>query len=223
MDNSDRQKRIIDRLRIQPTHHGQLDISLITLPESSNKSIAPERWQLLKDSLDQQGSNLIPLVVRRTDAYEEAEYEVVYGVDWYLVAKELDVERLWVWVFDLTDEQASLAKKEIEQLVGFSGTISFPPDEVKQIESLLNRLENSLIKKLNNQISEHSQLFEDIVRKQIEPLQNKLEGLTIALAYSNMTVKELREIAKERKIPKYSAMKKAQLIESLVKASLNIA
>jgi hypothetical protein len=31
-----------------------------------------------------------------------------------LAAKELGIEKLWVWVFDLTDEQADTARVEME-------------------------------------------------------------------------------------------------------------
>ncbi|NDJ18111.1 hypothetical protein [Myxacorys almedinensis] len=154
MDFSKRQKQILDRLRPKPLHHGQLETELIAVPNLELKDISPERQQILRDSFVQEGSNLIPLIVRRTEAYADEEYEVIYGADWCLVAKELDIERLWVWVFDLDDEQAAVTQSEMELLLGGLETPSPTPDVIKQMSTLFQRHENSLEKKISQQISE---------------------------------------------------------------------
>jgi hypothetical protein len=119
MDENQRRDRIVSYLRIKPLNHGQIYTFQIAIPPSENIDISSEKRESIKESLTQQGTNLIPLIVRRTQAYsEEEEYELVYGVDWCLVAKELDVEKLWVWVFDLTDEEAAMLKVEMQQLLG---------------------------------------------------------------------------------------------------------
>lgn len=110
---------IVSYLKIKPISHGQIYTFQIAIPPSEVVEIPWEREEFLKNSLTQHGTNLIPLIVRRTEAYsEEEEYEVVFGFDVYLVAKALDIERLWVWVFDMTDEQAAATKEEMQQLLG---------------------------------------------------------------------------------------------------------
>ncbi|MFK0731575.1 MAG: ParB N-terminal domain-containing protein, partial [Gloeotrichia echinulata HAB0833] len=124
MNAAERRDRIVEYLRIKPISHGQIYTFQIAIPESEVVELPFEKREQLKMSLTQQGTNLIPLIVRRTEAYsEEEEYEVVYGADWCLVAKELDIEKLWVWVFNLTDEQAAAAKQEMQQLLGYSEAI----------------------------------------------------------------------------------------------------
>lgn len=121
MDAAERHTRIVDYLRIKPISHGQIYTFQIAVPPSEVVEIPLDRLEHLSSSLTQQGTNLIPLIVRRTEEYsEEEEYELVYGVDWYIVAKKLDIEKLWVWVFNMTDEQAITAKQEMQQLLGFS-------------------------------------------------------------------------------------------------------
>jgi Rho termination factor, N-terminal domain len=238
MDFSKRQKQIIDRLRPKPIHHGQLETSQIAVPNLKSEDIAPERWQVLRDSLEQEGSNLVPLIVRRTEAYEEEEYEVVYGADWCLVAKELEIERLWVWVFDLTDEQAISTKEEMEQLLGTSDSPSPPPDQIKQIGSLLQRLEISLAKSfqqqitellerqiseiVEKQISESIQGIEDVLITRLDAIQKEFVSVSKPSVYrgqdndyDSMNKSELQVIAKQRGLKKYSSLKKADLINLL--------
>src|SRR6476469_11169378 len=119
MNDSERRDRIVEYLRIKPISHGQIYTFQIAVPQSEVVEIPSQRREALSKSLAEQGSNLVPLIVRRTEAYsEEEEYEVVYGADWCLLAKELEIEKLWVWVFNMTDEQAATAKAEMQQLVG---------------------------------------------------------------------------------------------------------
>ena len=121
MDYADRQKRIVEHLRIKSTSHGQIYTFQMAVSPSTPTNIPLERFEAIKHSLTQQGTNLIPLIIRRTEAYsEEEEYEVIYGVDWYLVAKEIGIEKLWVWVFNMTDEEAQIALQEMEVLAGKS-------------------------------------------------------------------------------------------------------
>lgn len=35
-------------------------------------------------------------------------------LDWFIVAKDLAIEKLWVWVFDMTDEEAAAVKVQNE-------------------------------------------------------------------------------------------------------------
>lgn len=153
MDQLERQKKIVEYLRVKPISHGQIYTFQIAIPDSELKEIAHERFEVLRNNLAQQSTNLIPLIVRRTDKYtEEEEYEVVYGADWCIVAREIDIEKLWVWVFDMTDDEAEAARKEMEQLIG---SHSPPvPDSVKQVEVLLKRFDESINKKIDGKLGE---------------------------------------------------------------------
>lgn len=208
MSLSKRDESIIENLKIRPINHGQVFTFQVAIPPSQANNISSEKLENLKQSLVQNGSNLIPLIVRRTDAYtEDEQFEVVYGADWCLAAKELDVEKLWVWVFDLTDEQAAATRAEMENLTYATAPIPIPqPNPIievsQQIEpvSTLTRadIEQLLDQKLeiisaastkqsssstipsNSSINEQVQLLNQTVSKLvlvIEDLTRKLEAI----------------------------------------------
>lgn len=119
MSLSDRRVQIGSYLGIKPITHGQIHTFQIAIPNAETIEILPERREILAQTLKEHQSNLASLVVRRIEADDdEKEYEIVYGADWCIVAEELEIERLWVWVFDLTDEQAITMKTEMEKLFG---------------------------------------------------------------------------------------------------------
>ncbi len=154
MDETQRRDRIVNYLRIKPVNHGQIYAFQIAIPPSENIDIPLERREYLKISLTQQGTNLIPLLVRRTQAYsEEEEYELVYGADWCLVAKELDIEKLWVWVFDMNDEEAAAAKEEMRQLLEIGDS------EPSQVVADTNVKEPELIQPIVQQLNK---LFQQV-------------------------------------------------------------
>ncbi|MBN3906925.1 MAG: Rho termination factor N-terminal domain-containing protein [Nostoc sp. NMS1] len=161
MNSAERRDRIVEYLRIKSISHGQVYTFQIAVPESEVLEVPSEKREYLRNSLTQQGTNLIPLIVRRTEAYsEEEEYEVIYGADWCLVAKELDIEKLWVWVFDMTDEQAAAAKEEMQQLLGVSDSapVILPPasKETESTETILKQVNKlfSQIEMLNRKIEQ---------------------------------------------------------------------
>lgn len=208
MDFTRRQQQIIDRLRPKPVHHGQLETILIAVPNLSPEDISPERWQVLKDSLVQEGSNLIPLVVRRTEAYANEDYEVIYGADWCLVARELDIPRLWVWVFDLDDEQAAVTRLEMELLLGNSAISTSSPDEIQQLSTLIQRSEQSLDRKIgqqfNNLLQHLEQSFEKRITQQMDVLFKRLEqSLEQKISHHsetiNSTIAELKQSTSSRR------------------------
>lgn len=234
MDFSKRQKQILDRLRPKPLHHGQLETELIAVPDLKLEDIAPERWQILRDSFIQEGSNLIPLIVRRTEAYNDEEYEVIYGADWCLVAKELDIERLWVWVFDLDDEQAAVTQTEMELLFGGLETPAPTPDVIKQMSTLFQRQESSLEKKISQQMSEaiEQQLPKllkqqlggletpaptpDVIKQMstlVQGLEQSLEKISQHSEMMNRAIAELKKIAPPRRGSSYENMNLTQLRE----------
>ena len=159
-------KKVVNYVLPKQITHGLLDTSEIAVPESESQDISLERQQKLRDSFEEQSTNLVPLIVRPTKAYgEEVGYEVIYGADWCLVAKKLKIEKLWVWVFEMTDQQATLAKEEMEQLVGLTAKI--PLGETEQTTNLVQQLENSFQSKI------------DTLTKKIEQSAKKNEELLI--------------------------------------------
>ncbi|MDF2387786.1 helix-hairpin-helix domain-containing protein [Nostoc ellipsosporum NOK] len=196
MDAAERRDRIVEYLRIKPISHGQIYTFQIAIPQSEIVEIPLERHEQIKNSLTQQGSNLIPLIVRRTEAYsEEEEYEVVYGADWCLIAKKLGIEKLWVWVFDMTDEQAAAAKEEMQQLLGFSNsTPVILPSDSKETES-----NKTILDKFFQQLTTLNQKFEQLassVQKRDNPdsyktdIDNKVEILIQKVEFLSQKIEQ---------------------------------
>ncbi|MEG3926408.1 MULTISPECIES: Rho termination factor (modular protein) [unclassified Microcoleus] len=168
MDRSSDQNRIVEYLRIKPISHSQIYTSQIAVPEFHRGEIPRERREALRRSLIEQGSNLIPLIVRPTEAYSnEEEYEVVCGSDWCIVAKELGIEQMWAWVFEMTDEEVAVAQAEMEHLA------PQPTQKTAQIETLLQQFELSFQKKvdsLTKQIEQSVKKNEDLLKKHVKAL-----------------------------------------------------
>lgn len=168
MDRSSDQNRIVEYLRIKPISHSQIYTSQIAVPETQGTEIPRERREALRRSLIEQGSNLIPLILRPTEAYSnEEEYEVVCGSDWCIVAKELGIEQLWAWVFEMTDEEVVAAQAEMEHLA------PQPTQKTAQLETLLQQFELSFQKKvesLTKQIEQSVKKNEDLLKKQVKVL-----------------------------------------------------
>jgi hypothetical protein len=117
--NQDIRRELIGKnLGIKPINHGQVYTFQVALPDSRKQALSLERRQAIEQSLLAHQSNLMSLVVRRTTAYsdDDIEYEVLHGADWLQIAQELEIEKLWAWVFDLTDEQAIATIAEMESL-----------------------------------------------------------------------------------------------------------
>ncbi|MCS6942627.1 MAG: Rho termination factor N-terminal domain-containing protein [Geminocystis sp.] len=117
----EREARIREILAIKPINYGEVFTCHIAIPDRVD--ITGERRAILEKSLKQHGSNLLPLILRRTDKYgQDFEYEILYGEDIAFVAKKLEIERLWAWVFDLNDQQANAVREEFLQLVSHQTT-----------------------------------------------------------------------------------------------------
>jgi len=153
--NQDIRRDLISRnLGINPISHGQIHTFQIALPEAKKQPISLKRRQAIEQSFVTHQSNLTSLIVRRTNAYadEDVEYELVYGADWLQVAQELGIEKVWAWVFDLTDEEAIATVAIMETLAAIptsaedsptTGTYETPhssPDQlVAQIDKILDQ------------------------------------------------------------------------------------
>ena len=168
MERSQDQNRIVEYLRIKPISHSQIYTSQIAIPETQGEEIPRDRREALRRSLIEQGSNLIPLIVRRTEDYSnEEEYEVVCGADWCMVAKELGIEQMWAWIFEMTDEEVAAAQAEMELLAPQK------TQKTAQIETLLQQFELSFQRKvesLTKQIEQSVKKNEDLLKKQVKAL-----------------------------------------------------
>lgn len=186
MNDSERRDRIVEYLRIKPISHGQIYTFQIAIPQAEVVEIPSQRREALSRSLAEQGSNLVPLIVRRTEAYsEEEEYEVVYGADWCLVAKQLEIEKLWVWVFNMTDEQAAAAKAEMQQLVGgvsgdgeISPVVSQPQPANIDIGSVLDKKLQPITAQLNRLLSLPQTTAESSDNGKLGEIESKIQSLT---------------------------------------------
>lgn len=178
MSQDIRRELISKNLGIKPINHGQVYAFQVALPDSRKQALSLERRQAIEQSLLAHQSNLMSLVVRRTTAYsdDDIEYEVLYGSDWLQIAQELDIEKLWAWVFDLTDEQAIATIAEMELLTHSSQD---PPPVTKLSEGTEVDLAALIDKKL--------QLASDSIKHSITPLltgiRNELDEKLKVLNY----------------------------------------
>ncbi len=161
MSQDIRRELIAKNLGIKPINHGLVHAFQIAIPDSRKQTISLEQRQAIERSLLAHQSNLISLIIRRTNTYvdEDIEYELVYGADWLQIAQELEIEKIWAWVFDMTNEQVIAAIAEMESLTpnGIDSDISalidkklqLATDSIKNsITSLLTGIKNDLDEKL---------------------------------------------------------------------------
>ncbi|MEH2362897.1 hypothetical protein [Nostoc sp.] len=193
MDSSERRARIRANLGIEPISHGQVYTFQIAISASEQQSISLERHQLIEETLTQHKSNLIPLIVRRTEAYsEEEEYEVVYGADWCIIAKEIDIEKLWVWVFDMNDEQAAAAKEEMQQLLGYSIDGENSVKGETDISSLIDQKLKPIYTKINQLVSNSlGNTEKSDSEEKFRGIESRLENISSALETLTVVIKEV--------------------------------
>ncbi|MBD2193926.1 MULTISPECIES: hypothetical protein [Calothrix] len=193
MDSSERRARIRANLGIEPISHGQVYTFQIAIPESEKENISLERSQLIEDTLIQHKSNLIPLIVRRTDKYsEEEEYEVIYGADWCIVAKQLDIEKLWVWVFDMNDEQAVAVQEEMQQLLGSSSNREKPINQETDVATLLESKLKPIYTKLNQLLSDTTaNVSKSDLEQKIITIESQVKNLSFAIERLAVSLQEL--------------------------------
>ena len=177
MDKTEWRKMIAKHLAVKPINHGQVFTEEIAIPPLQNQAISFERKEDLKRSLTQYKSNLIPLILRRTDKYgEDEEYEVIYGLDWCIVAKELDIEKLWAWVFDLNDDQANAIQIEMEELANISSNYFSDSNNFNTVETELiidNREINQEIINYKKNEQDNTNFYDNNIEKIVEDKLNK--------------------------------------------------
>lgn len=201
MSQDIRRELISKNLGLKPINHGQIYTFQIALPEVRKKPLSLEQRQAIETSLLSHQSNLVSLIVRRTTAYkdDDIEYELVYGANWLQIAQELSVEKVWAWVFDLTDEQVEVAIAEMESLAGSSQpvpvssssagesvAVSPIPDLDQKLQLAIESIKNAITPLLNgirNDLEERLRNLNhqmDAISKQntgSESLQTVLEKL----------------------------------------------
>lgn len=167
MSQDIRRELISKNLGIKPINHGQVHAFQIALPESRQKTISLEKRQAIEKSLLAHQSNLISLIIRRTDAYDDddIEYELVYGADWLQVAQALNIEKLWAWVFDMTDEQATFAAEEMEALTEPNQSKKDPTSGSDETYPDIGAL-----------IDDKLQLATDSIKNSLTPILNKVRS-----------------------------------------------
>jgi hypothetical protein len=211
MDYLERTNRIVEYLKIKPISHGQVDIRQIAIPESIAKEVSPERDEELSLSLTERGSNLIPLIIRRTETYSETEdYEIVYGADWCLAAKKRGINILWAWVFDLTDEQAAATKAEMERLAGSKSETVTTVIETKFDENLVNLIGKKLeaIQQENHQ--RHQEEFEKLqnsFQEKFSQLEQKIDDLKKTSTVEDLPTLIEEQLKTSRQLDKENALK----------------
>ena len=193
MDWKERRERSRASLAVRTISHGQAYTFQIAIPNEREFKISPERYQILQESIERHQANLFPIFIRRTDAYEEEEYEVVYGKDWCYVAKQLDLQKVWVWVIEMTEAEVATVREELETIASFprspdtSLTAAATPEELpnptpnptqapQDLKYLLHDLERSLGDRFErltakiDKIEENTTVagIEELLRKQIE-------------------------------------------------------
>lgn len=184
-----RQNTIINYLKVKPSSHGQLDIELLVIPELDKvkNDISPDERKLIEETFKEQGTNLIPIIVRRIEPDEEdREYEVVYGQKWCIIAEEMGIDRLWTWVFDLEEDQKEdqipLIQEKMAALAG-SEVIKQIQTPKEDNQSQFNKVIKQLQKNQDQLIKRIEQL-EEIYQKNIEALQTKLDDINSKLSSS---------------------------------------
>lgn len=125
-----------DAFKIQQLNHAQVFTAQLTLGENFKVSTDQSNFQLIQASLLQKGVNLIPIVVRKlTTSLNEKNLEIICGQEWFIAAEKLGIQRLWAWIFDLTDDEAREIREEMNLL------FSQPNNELSQLRQELNSLQ----------------------------------------------------------------------------------
>lgn len=162
-------QRIIEYLRIKPINHGQVHVSQIVIPEALTESLDQAKVEIAVESLKRFGSNLYPIILRRTDLYgEDREYEAIFGEEWCEAAIRLGLEKIWVWIFDIPDDQVADIRRfmrggENSLSTGHSTISSASTQDFHQ--NLLSE-----ISKLRREIEDK---FDQVFSRLPEPLQLK--------------------------------------------------
>ena len=193
MSQEIRRELISRNLGIKPISHGQVYTFQVVLPDSRKRAISLEQRQAIEKSLIAHQTNLVSLVIRRTNAYddEDIEYELVHGADWLQLAQELDLEKVWAWVFDMTDEQMTTAIAEMESLTESSRDTQASTGNSDGIEADITVL---LDKKLQLATDSIKNLVTSLLYGMKNDLDEKLKTLNYRIDHISSTSNDLGKI-----------------------------
>lgn len=172
MNQDIRRELISKNLNIKPINHGQVYTFQIEIAASKKQSIPLERRKIIEQSLLSHQSNLISLLIRRINnpENEEIEYELVYGADWLQIAQELEIEKVWAWVFDMTDEQAISASAEMESLTKSAN------DRLPPVDNLDAAISSDITVLMDQKLDQKLQLAIDSMKTHTTSLVNGLKN-----------------------------------------------
>ncbi|NWH06553.1 Rho termination factor N-terminal domain-containing protein [Desulfobacter latus] len=122
-----------------------------------------------------------------------------------------------------SDEDVSVHKN--------SETIPAQTSLTSQVTQMMQKMEMSLQTFVNERLIQSENNFQTFFNERLATLENKISEITQkttvdtniqggAKDYNNKTVPELKLIAKERKIKRYSSMRKAELIDALEESDM---
>jgi hypothetical protein len=196
-----RRELISKNLGIKPISHGQVYAFQIAIPDSRKKPTSLERRQVIEQSLLAHQSNLTSLIIRRTDTYlgEDIEYELVYGADWLRIAQELNIEKVWAWVFDMTDEQVITAIAEMELLTEVSAgntqsTTKVSDEMGSDIASLIDKKLQLATDSIRNSITSVLNGIKIDLDEKLKILNYRIDNLSISDDNSNTLATVLEKL-----------------------------
>jgi len=222
MERKVRQETIIDYLRVKPSTHGEVETGLLAIPNKENvkNEILQQERELIEETFKEQGTNLIPIIVRRIEPDEEDhEYEVVYGQKLCIIADELGIDRLWTWVFDLEDDQVPLIQEKMKALAGnqeFFTQSESSKNQESQSQPVQENSSDGLVKaiEVNLEPSLLAELNEGKVQIHIEIKPTvEVQKKSITKEYNQMNATELKALAKKRGLTGYSRLRKEELVK----------
>jgi hypothetical protein len=189
---------------------------------------------------DRGGRNWVPVIVRKTD---KNRYELIGNAFVYAIAEAAGLERVWCIVADDSDETAEMTKILAGEAVPKINLSIATRDEIKAALEYLVEQPKSILKSVKlaialNRIEEAPRKF----WKTLDPITTLKCGITKGAKLdalkqvfyltpqplpevtsdpqilAMLTTDELKKMAKKRNIPKYTKLKKPELIELLSQA-----
>jgi hypothetical protein len=238
-----RRELISKNLGIKPIDHGHVYTFQITIPDSRKQSLSLEQRQAIEQSLLAHQNNLISLIIRRTNAYadEDIEYELVYGADWLQIAQELNIEKVWAWVFDLTDEQTIAAITEMESLSNSSRDTQPAPIRTdgidsdvatlidKKLQLATDSIKNSitsLLAGIRNDVDEKLKVLnykiDNLNSKGLEPVLGRLDNLDEKLKILDSNSTDIKAILQKLDGVEHKLRTSREIIEPIVENPINL-